>query len=235
MSSKNNQQLIADNQQLKEKLFNLQTLIDNTPALIYINEIEDSKNINTSQCTWSNQYGYNIMGYAQEEVNELGFDYYRETMHPDDLNVADRSLEILNNSKGGTVFKGFGRAKPKGSDSYLWLNVRTIVYKRNEDGSPRQYLNVAIDLSEQMHSDPQLAGALQEIHRLNNELKLKSISKRETEVLKLIAKGYTNREIADQFFVSIKTVKTHRNNLIKKLNAKNTAMLVALAVEFGLG
>lgn len=235
MSSKNNQLLIADNQQLKKELDALQALIDNAPALIFINEIKESKDINTSQCAWSNQYGYNIMGYKQEELNELGFDYFKEVMHPNDLNVANRYIEILNTSEDGTVFKGFGRAKPKGSDNYLWLNVRSTVYKKNEDGSPHQYLNVAIDLSEQMHSDPQLAEALQEIHRLNNELKLKSISKRETEVLKLIAKGSTNQEIADQLFVSIKTVKTHRNNLIKKLNAKNTAMLAALAVEFGLG
>jgi len=57
------------------------------------------------------------------------------------------------------------------------------------------------------------------------------LTRREIEVLKLIAEGLTNQEIADKLFVSASTVDSHRKNLISKLQAKNTAALVRTALE----
>ena len=60
------------------------------------------------------------------------------------------------------------------------------------------------------------------------------LTSRETEVLALIAKEYTNHEIAERLFISPHTVVSHRRNLLQKLNAKNTAGLVRYASRFGL-
>ncbi len=57
------------------------------------------------------------------------------------------------------------------------------------------------------------------------------LTRREIEVLKLIAEGLTNQEIADKLFVSASTVDSHRKNLISKLQVKNTAALVRTAFE----
>ena len=57
------------------------------------------------------------------------------------------------------------------------------------------------------------------------------LSKREKEILKLIAEGLTNIEISKQLFISIDTVDTHRKNLYTKLNVKNTALLIRQAIE----
>jgi DNA-binding NarL/FixJ family response regulator len=57
------------------------------------------------------------------------------------------------------------------------------------------------------------------------------LTRREIEVLKLIAEGLTNPEIADKLFVSTSTIDSHRKNLISKLQVKNTAALVRVAFE----
>lgn len=57
---------------------------------------------------------------------------------------------------------------------------------------------------------------------------------REIEVLKLIAQEYSNPEIAEKLFISIRTVDTHRRNLLDKLGVKNTAGLVKYALKMGL-
>lgn len=57
------------------------------------------------------------------------------------------------------------------------------------------------------------------------------LSQREREMLKLVAEGFTNAEIADRIFLSHETIKSYRKNLLLKLNAKNTAALVRIAVE----
>ena len=60
------------------------------------------------------------------------------------------------------------------------------------------------------------------------------LTPRELDVLKLIAQEYSNSEIAEKLFISIRTVDTHRRNLLEKLNLKNTAGLVKYAIKHGI-
>ena len=59
-------------------------------------------------------------------------------------------------------------------------------------------------------------------------------TKREKEVLALIAEGLTNQEIADKLFISQLTVISHRKSLLEKTESKNTAQLIKYCFEFGL-
>ena len=59
-------------------------------------------------------------------------------------------------------------------------------------------------------------------------------TKREKEVLALVAEGLTNNEIADQLFISHLTVISHRKSLLEKTDSKNTAQLIKYCFEFGM-
>ena len=72
--------------------------------------------------------------------------------------------------------------------------------------------------------------ALQEYQK-SSGVQLPELSPREKEILGLIAEGYTNPQIAEKIFLSSFTVDSHRKNLLAKLNVKNTASLIKLAVE----
>lgn len=61
-----------------------------------------------------------------------------------------------------------------------------------------------------------------------------TLTDREMEVLKLIVEENTNQEIAEKLFISIRTVDTHRRNLLQKTGARNTAGLVRFAIERGI-
>jgi DNA-binding NarL/FixJ family response regulator len=61
-----------------------------------------------------------------------------------------------------------------------------------------------------------------------------NLTERETEVLRFIAQGLTNRQIADKLFLSFRTVNTHRANLMQKLDIHDTAGLVRYAINTGL-
>lgn len=62
----------------------------------------------------------------------------------------------------------------------------------------------------------------------------RQITPRETEVLRLAAMGYKNREIAERLGVRTKTVETHRANIMNKLALRNVAQLVHYAVAKGI-
>ncbi len=60
------------------------------------------------------------------------------------------------------------------------------------------------------------------------------LSKREKEILILIANEYTNAEISEKLYISQYTAETHRKNILRKINAKNTAGIVRYAIQHGL-
>lgn len=61
-----------------------------------------------------------------------------------------------------------------------------------------------------------------------------SLSRRELQVLTLIADGHTNKQIADELGISVRTVETHRERLMRKLNVQGTAALTKAAIALGL-
>jgi DNA-binding NarL/FixJ family response regulator len=60
------------------------------------------------------------------------------------------------------------------------------------------------------------------------------LTEREKEILTLLCKEFTNNEIAEQLFISARTVEGHRNHLLQKTGCKNTAGLVIFAIKNGL-
>lgn len=60
------------------------------------------------------------------------------------------------------------------------------------------------------------------------------LSKREIEILKLLADGYSGKEIAGMLYVTLKTVEKHKENMLEKTHAKNTPHMIAIAFRAGM-
>jgi len=67
-----------------------------------------------------------------------------------------------------------------------------------------------------------------------NSQQTELLTDRETEIIKLIAEGFSNKEIGNQLFISHRTVDTHRTNLMKKLDVSNIAGLISYAIRNGI-
>lgn len=66
------------------------------------------------------------------------------------------------------------------------------------------------------------------------ESKTQELSPKESEIINFIAQGFTTKQIAHRLFISTRTVETHRVNIMKKLNARNTAETIKIAAQQGL-
>lgn len=66
---------------------------------------------------------------------------------------------------------------------------------------------------------------------LSQNANLESLSSRQVEILKLWGESYTNQEIADKFFISVRTVESHKNHIMQKLNLKSTVDMVKFAIK----
>ncbi len=62
----------------------------------------------------------------------------------------------------------------------------------------------------------------------------RALTKREKEIVSLVAEGYKNREVAEKLQISVKTVETHRANIMNKLALRNLAQLIHYAIRTGM-
>jgi len=171
-----------------------------------------------------------VAGHAMNAASCLGY-FVSNTA---DLVLLDINLPDQN---GNEVCKILLEKRPELKIIAL-TNFDQITYLQNmKDAGAQGYLlkNSSIDEIEKA-MEAVLSGkeywlgrdsVKESIHEHNQLL----LTRREIEVLKLIAEGLTNHEIADKLFVSASTVDSHRKNLMAKLHVKNTAALVRTAFE----
>ncbi len=130
-----------------------------------------------------------------------------------------------------TTFDGVDlvcEALRNGADGYLLKSIGTdeLVFALNHVFNNKKY--VCSELVLRMLEDGNNG---QHKHR---EMPQVDFSRRETEVLELIANGYTNQQIADKLFTSRRTVEGHRLAMISKARVRNSAELIRFAVKYSL-
>jgi DNA-binding NarL/FixJ family response regulator len=111
-----------------------------------------------------------------------------------------------------------------GADGYALkrLGHEELMSAINSVRMGRQYLGPGLDVD------------LVREHLDGGEANVPSLTAREMEVLRLIAQGLKNREIADTLSIAIKTVETHRTKIMQKLDLHNSAELATYAIRRGL-
>jgi two-component system, NarL family, response regulator NreC len=110
----------------------------------------------------------------------------------------------------------------------LRLGAAGYLPKEAAEGQLLEAIRVAVDGG--TYLEPQLGARLAAIA----DRKPRELSARELEVLRLIARGHTNREIAERLFLSVRTVESHRARLQRKLELSRRSELVEYALERGL-
>jgi len=135
------------------------------------------------------------------------------------LNSAIKPIVISMHNDGNYIAKcakmgAYGYLLKNTDESELILAIRTV-------SQGRKYFSA--EISEKMIN-----------FMATNSISKNILSNKETEVLALISKGLTTNDIAAKLFVSSRTIETHRANILKKLEVKNTAELIKKATEVNL-
>ena len=198
----------------------LRTLLQETKEFSIVGEAEDFKH--AARLLAETKPGIVIIDFSQSP-SSTG-EMIRTLKH------ADEKVKVLiytNDEREESFFQAFH----SGADGYLLRtgDSKTVIDALHALNKGELFFGPHI-------SELMLKQFLAKPHRsLGNETSgLESLTKREVEILTLIALGMTNQEIAEKLFISFRTVHTHRTNLMKKLNAHGTAQLVRFAIEHGL-
>lgn len=126
-----------------------------------------------------------------------------------------------------TYFSKNGRAIPV-------VFSRSLIYNKKNDLLGMTF--IAYNYSES-HEEKELTLLKGDGHNLQNNIRAigeNPLTKRETEITKLLVMENSNREIAEQLFISVRTVETHRRNIMQKLHTKSVISLIHYATQSGL-
>ena len=114
------------------------------------------------------------------------------------------------------------------------LLVAAVCEKRGDEDGRRLELETARRLFTQLDAEPCLARIAEQSERASSHQRIGSLSEREAQVLRLLAAGKTNRAIADELFISEKTVARHVSNIFDKLGVSSRTGATAWAFQHNL-
>jgi DNA-binding CsgD family transcriptional regulator len=199
-----------------------------------------------------NQYVHpnvqSLLGYAPEDLLDL--DFIGSIIHPEDRDFvvafSVRSVRftmehvsyIRNDLHCGTFSIDFRIRKRNGE--YMRVNRLTSAVKADVHGKMTHAVSFFTDISYLKHDDHIRCCLIGEnlpafptddLYRMHSQVML---SKREKEIIQMLAQGMEGKEIAEELHISEHTVISHRKNILRKTQMKNTASLVKFATDRGI-
>ena len=153
-----------------------------------------------------------VVGYSREELLKKTFE---EITHPDNVEANRERMQRL--LSGEIDHCSMEERWVRRDGSHLWVNLNVSLVRHPSDEP--SYL---IALVENIHE------------RKRAELLLRSLTPREIEVLKLLARGFTNRQIARELYISANTAKFHVQHVIEKLGVRDRTEAAYRAAGLGL-
>jgi DNA-binding CsgD family transcriptional regulator len=190
-----------------------------------------------------------MIGYTADEMLQRGMAYVTSLIHPEDIGDYQKAVKFVwefllslppARRKYYKTSADF-RIRTK-SGSYKRLLQQNTTLQTDRAGNILLLLMVLTDISHlkkeqgvsaaiiSTENEGYLVWDAKDTH-LQNQI---AFSKRERELIKLLAEGFSTRQIADMLNLSEHTVSTHRRNMLDKTNLANARALVSYAISHGL-
>ncbi|TRZ75343.1 MAG: DNA-binding response regulator [Bacteroidetes bacterium] len=215
---------------MEEELIFYRVVLEKVRANIYIDQINDLDDYTQSRLVWMNESCTDQTGYSVEEAYAMGYKFFQEVQPPESEAVGVQSADF-HRLKLGDCFHGVMRQLDK-HKKVAWYHGNCLVLHEKK-GNPWQLLNVTVSIQDEVHTQKQLLEIQKENMRLKSQLLITMLSKREKEIVCMIARGKSDREISLELNVSFETIRTHRKNILKKLGKNKTAEVAVWASENG--
>ncbi|MEJ1239311.1 LuxR C-terminal-related transcriptional regulator [Chryseolinea sp. T2] len=187
----------------------------------------------------------NVLGYTSEFYLKAGLDFALECIHPKDLQklhvTQKKILKVFYETpvESRKLLKFDSNFRIRRADGrYIQILRQTIFPDLTDDGEPLLDFSTCTDISRYKQDNTmKLTIYLMDIRGVKQiqEYDISDpetvLTKRQTQIMELIAEGMTSNQIAHKLVISVETVKNHRKKILESTGAKNTAE--AMKITFG--
>ncbi len=205
---------------IQEKVKFYEYILNNANAHIYVNRFDGP--------IFYNRKLSEDVGMNPKEVKEFGLmEFQKQFYHPDDVGFFEESAKYLADPNIGFTLTTYRQKDINGN----WTRPLGTgkVTKRFKDGTVEEAVMLTIDVADRYFDPTALEAIFKENAYLKQKLKLNVLTKREIQIVKMIASGLSSKQISKQEHISIHTVEVHRKKILNKLDLKNVAELVLFA------
>lgn len=220
---------------LKEGNFNIPDIGEILPASFMIHELE---HMMPMRCAYMNKWGCDKLGTHVDEINEIGPRYYEKYFVKTESEVITQGMQqYLLHGDFEQQYNFFQQVRLHNQRNFTWFyTVCKLLKVKNEQQETTDRL---VLLSSPVMGMDTLISKVNKTLDQNKYIsahyrEFAQLTKREKEIIVLIAQGKSSQEIADQLFISALTVSTHRKNIIRKLDCKSSTELVRFALAFDM-
>ncbi len=230
ISDISSQQVFTLEKKIHHGEFSIESVGDYLPGNVLVTDLSKLSTV------YMNKSGCNILKHSVEELNELGPEYFQRFFVPEEMGVfVPTYLSMQREQDASRIYNFAHRVKTMSDGSYKWYFASAkLLYTPGQDVSDKMLL-IVNEVNSLGNIAKKINNVLEESDWMKaNFKKLCRLSKREKEILGLLAGGYSTAQISDTYCLSKLTVSTHRRNIIEKLGVKTFAELYKFAVAFGL-
>lgn len=204
------------------------------PALEMLPGVAIVHDIRTQLPLYMCKRGLEILQVDMKKLNEIGGDYYKVFFnHEDEKDYVPKIIGLLERNNNDEMVSYFQQVRHgEHGDWHLWL-TSTKIFLWDDNRIPLLLLTVTVPVDPNHNISAKVERIMEENRFLrSNKDAYSALSKREAEILRLMALDKSGSEIGEQLSLSEETVKTHRRNIKKKINAKNQYDVVKFAQAF---
>lgn len=215
---------------IADKIAALSPAFDQIPGAVIIHYL------NPSTVIYMNNYGLQRLNTTITELREMGGAYYERFFNPEDAaEYVPKVLGMIERNNDEELVSFFQQVRAKVEEEWQWHVCGTKLFMNDDDGNPFTTISVAIPIDKEHYYNNKLERLIEENFFLKKNSSLfATIGKREKQILKLMAQGISSSDMALQLYLSEETIKSHRRNIRKKLNAETHYDIVKFAQAFDL-
>lgn len=216
--------------QIAKKIEEIKSYEHDVPSVIIV------MNVKTISVVYMSERGRSILGVTLEELHEMGPKYTERFFNVEEADYyIPFFVDLLHKNDTDEIVSFFQQVRPSHEHSWSWYFIGLKLLVQDEEGLPLLIVINATPIDNFHYMAIKVQRVLDENYFLRQNTKLmKSLTKREIEVLKLVANGTNTDEISRELFLSKETVATHRKNIKRKLGLKTNYDFVAFAQAFDL-
>lgn len=221
---------ITLNQRITKQIDEIKAVADRFPGVTLIHSLPDWK------VEYMSEKGLTLLDLTLEEVCGMtAMQYYERFFNMDDWhNYAPKMREFMEQNKDHSI-SHFQQVRLAGDTDWTWHLSITRILLRGDDELPLLTITTSYPVEVIMHVTTKVERLLNENTFLRkNYDHFAKLTKRERDILRLQVLGHSSPEIADQLFISVATVDTHRRNIKRKLNVNSSFDLAEYARAFDL-
>jgi DNA-binding CsgD family transcriptional regulator len=214
----------------KKKIDELTPALEAMPGVVIIHELS------TQAVVYMSKSGLETLDTTVEKLQAMGKEYYERYFNPEDAeDYVPKILGMLERNNNEETVSFFQQVRRSPDYPWSWYVSGTRIFMHDDEGKPYLTITVAMPIDAKHYFTAKIERLLEENNMLkeNNTL-FASMTKREKEIIRLIALGKNSADMANELHLSEETIKTHRRNIKRKLKLENHYEVLRFAQTFNL-